>query len=291
MKTLFYLLLCSSLLVSCGKSTQTKLKVSIGALTVGEDFPGGLWIVGQHGETQQMFSKVVPKGSSEILFELENGQWKFMAIAWDGGADRQSFEGQAACDVKEGIELAGDELALDFVLSANNCDHNIYGQSYDRGTGNFNPIKFYSCSGISNDIEIGTLPEPGSFGCGSSERYERGNIKSVRIVLMNKELLDDESKVSRGAVSRCIDFRYSEIEYELSQIGLPRGEADSRVLFPYMVEAFTDAGCDRAVETPQRYFFSRGFVKPSFNLKALGVGSSGYTYLFMDSEPLNAGAF
>ncbi|MDA8793695.1 hypothetical protein N9N67_10625 [Bacteriovoracaceae bacterium] len=129
---------------SCSKKKNVKKKVLVQAqirMAALAGYGGGGILIGTNGP--ESFTYFLD--SNNLTIELPNGVWDFIVIAWAGGAG--SFSGNNLCDVKQGISLEGDEVALPFNLASGKCNNPILGPSFSRnGAGHFNPLYFNSCS-------------------------------------------------------------------------------------------------------------------------------------------------
>lgn len=124
MKSLFTLICLLALSVSCSQSgSKASLKVRNTLALGGADvYAGGLMIWGQ-GPNGQSFGRVLTS-TNEVSVNLPNGEWAFYAMAWDGS----SFSGTVSC-AQAKTSLAGEQVAVDLLLSNTNCSQSAFAGS------------------------------------------------------------------------------------------------------------------------------------------------------------------
>ena len=142
-KMILIVLVC--LLAACGakKGVSTAQFVVVGADGLSAD--GMLMIYGANSSTGSSFA-IPHLGTGESDFEIENGQWSFVVIAWDGP---RTLEGNLSC-ASVSRELLGGEVIITLTLTAEQC----------HGTGQSNvEVSFVSCEDddvLSNGAQLNT---------------------------------------------------------------------------------------------------------------------------------------
>lgn len=250
LKILFFITLIG--LVGCSPAPGTsKLKVSVAAVTGSAQFPGGLYLMGTHDKGKK-FIRVI-RATDTIELELENGKWSFASIGWDSQSEH--FEGNSYCGLQRGVELNGNEIALDLQANKENCNSKIFGTQVFNNQ--FYPLQFHTCSDIQDYILKGeTIPN--NFECGPSNSKEMfsGGLKSFKISL--KQFTEDGA-LKEGLSSKCINDSDTNAK-ELSAIKLPHGSP--YIQLPYEIKGYGGYGCNEG-DLLSRYSFLNGFVDPA----------------------------
>ncbi len=113
MKTLLLPALLLTLLAACSKpgTTPAQLQVSFGAITS----TGPVVITGK-GDNGHAFSRVLT--GSSLNLDLPNGNWNFLAMAWDAAG---LFQGNVRCGFQKSVNLSGGQITVDLVLTKSTC--------------------------------------------------------------------------------------------------------------------------------------------------------------------------
>ena len=113
-KMILTILVC--LLAACGskKGVSTARFVVFGVDGLSAD--GMLMIYGSNSSTGSFFA-IPHAGEGESDFEIENGRWSFVVIAWDGP---RTLEGNLSC-ASVSRELLGGEVVITLTLTAEQC--------------------------------------------------------------------------------------------------------------------------------------------------------------------------
>ena len=123
MKPLMSLILLLSLttLVSCGQQgkTSAKLEVSQNFIVDSNKFGGGLIITGE-SSTGQKFTLALDNSRGGSV-ELDQGNWTFTAVAWDGDNNNLKFEGTTYCGMSQ-ANLNSAEADVSISVSSANCN-------------------------------------------------------------------------------------------------------------------------------------------------------------------------
>lgn len=250
-KNSFILLLAlTSFLVGCGSQPgESKLKVSIAAVTGSANFPGGLVVFGSSTNGDR-FSKVINSSDSDEI-SIPNGTWNFAAIGWTEAAGllEASSINKVKCDVIQSANLNGGDFDLVMNTSNAKCANAIFGNELNVDT-NFKQLRFNSCLGVKRYIEeLGTIPE--GIACEPSDDIITGNADSVRISILELGL---DGSVTPGLISTCFNtFSHGAQD---SMVSLPFGSSNFAI--GYQIETFTDTSCSVGKNT---YIFQESFTK------------------------------
>lgn len=257
-KPILLLFLVSIFLVSCSqKSPQTKLRVSLGAISGSANFPGGLVLAGTNDKGDKFVQKV--SESDNLIIELPNGKWNFTAVGWDSNVN--SFEGNSYCDIKPNIELLGEDISFSLNATILKCSLPNFGTSSAGGplanTTGFYPIEVHSCLNIKPYLlRDGSQAAPTNLNCDGSDKDLPGSVKSFRVIIPNIKPTG-ETIVSTGINSSCIDITASKAATNLK---LPFGS--NNLAIPYIVQGFSEAACTGVI---QNYNYSKGFNSLTLN--------------------------
>lgn len=138
MKNHLLILLLLIIVTACSKAGKSSAKIAV--TIAGLSAPvGGMIVTGKQVDGGS-FSKVMSEDSVSLL--LENGDWNFLVVSWDGGTP---FEGKIRCDYKKAVTLNGKEVDLNFELSNLKCSSGdlAVSNSWDSGA---SPPDFKSTS-------------------------------------------------------------------------------------------------------------------------------------------------
>ena len=108
-RVFFLIIIITPLLISCGKKNKKLEKTVISFVTTSDALKGGAYIYGErlNGPTPATFSTGFILTKNEIEVEILGGQWRFLAIGWEGP---NALEGNNRCamayeDIKEGNKI------------------------------------------------------------------------------------------------------------------------------------------------------------------------------------------
>jgi hypothetical protein len=255
-------------LFSCAQEQKTNAKVSVRlASALNGEFAGSLILMGKHLQTNQTFFKQV--GVNGVSVELDNGDWKFAAIGWEGDPDPATgghFTGRSYCDVKPNISLSGGIVNLAFNATIAKCALPAFGglDSADPTNG-FKQLIVNSCIDIKRSLSTFGLQEnsPEDKGCGvkadgvtlesGSERYIDGINQYFKITMYGTGPNGDPSL---PISSRCISKL--NLKTPNSNIRLPF--SSSALPISYQINSFeSDASCAGAPSST--YTFDHGFYQ------------------------------
>lgn len=244
---LFFLLL--ALISACSKNpnkTDAKIKISLGALLdVNQYAQSGAMLWGKN-DKGDMFGEVLD--GSDLSLELNNGQWTFWAIAWDGSTPGEAFTGTSRC-AKTTSQLTGGDVQLNINLynsTCNSADFSPANSISDSGKNVFPNISFYDCDKLSDH---------NGFGCGNNINNAKGSSRRLMMVGFRKTAGSNFERVGNALVSKCYTGDFSSEH-------LPLG--NGHVPFYTVVQSFfSSSSCD---ETDPK-----GFYKDVFELGLVGT--------------------
>lgn len=253
MKLLLFFILIFS--IGCAKKeAQTKLTVSISAITGSALFPGGLVVAGK-SNTGKSFVRKVP--ANDILeLNLPNGSWSFSAIGWDGPA---IFEGDSFCDLQSNITLEGFEVALSFATTKAKCTSPFFGGTQVADTTNgFFPLQFNSCIGLEKHLleEGSQAAEPGG-DCDGGHGPLPGEAVSFTIEIPDvMNLNGSPTNLGTSLLSSCQDGASS--GQLNTSLRIPFGS--SVFGLPFIIKSHSSAGCSGTINT---YVYKDGLSQPA----------------------------
>ncbi len=183
MKTPFLLiLLISALLSSCsGKKAKTKANLNFILGAIGGDFTvfnGGAMLWGKRGGDK--FAYNLSGHNSSLQLELNRGVWDFYVVGWEGNG-AYDLTGDIKCGLVQGIDLQGEEAAINLTINNANCaDVQFTPSSYDYiGTGYTEPVDFpaFNLSTCRDMTNVNVTP-PSVTACNNEEK---GAIQSFKV--------------------------------------------------------------------------------------------------------------
>ena len=124
MKNIITMCLALTLIISCGKKTQsTQSKISfLGASAMtggGSIMGGGIIVVGHRIDESEKFTIALNNANDEQTLDLQKGDWEFAAIGWEGGSG--PFTGTNRCGYSGIINLNSAETAINFTMNYATC--------------------------------------------------------------------------------------------------------------------------------------------------------------------------
>jgi len=143
MKKFLGLLLPLFLLVSCG-TPKGKTAATFGlSFATGSYSTGGLMIFGKNNSRPGVYIGKRINTDGQVI-ELDNGNWDFVSIAWDGA---NQLEGNVKCASAENINLGGGDVNVGLSLTRYECTDKLFGPKPSKGqVGQFNPLSVVSCN-------------------------------------------------------------------------------------------------------------------------------------------------
>ena len=215
---------------------------------------GGIMIYGNNMTTGARFARAYPFGT----MSLPNGNWRFLAIALDGGGSSLPFEGILRC-ASAIIPLEGEEAQINLTLAQNNCTSELFGKLESKTSGQPNTLKVYNCDS-SVDINDNS----------SHDSCSVGNMGSFKVILPEIQLNGDIG--NDGIASVCMPTAGNPLIP--TDIVLPFFELGASNI-PFGIESFSDAACTTSLEL---YKFEQGHNFPA-------VDNIGRAYTFTDPLP------
>lgn len=155
LQTLFFIIWLSFTLCSCGnkKLSETEFAiVGLSAVTASQAASAGLVLVGQSAEHRFTVGLTSAQASSYSM-ELPNGQWTFMAIAWE---EAEVMTGVTRCAFASNVDLTGGSSSVSLNLSAAECANPAISSADSRDGTLFKTLSINSCLnpvGKANNIE------------------------------------------------------------------------------------------------------------------------------------------
>ena len=182
MKSLL-LLLVICCFYSCSPQQEiTKTKISLGAISQSDLFPGGLYIIAHNPQTQiGMIKRVF---SAELDLELANGEWEFGAMGWEGTS---AMDGNLKCFMSQPQKLTGAEVTVQLTLSDQGCTNDLFTpEKFSSGSPlKPKPLQVVSCSLLDK-------LNPNSFSEDETCENSIGSAKSFKVVLYDIALANTD---------------------------------------------------------------------------------------------------
>lgn len=271
----FAFLLLSLILVSCSQgSGKTNVKISLAAISGSENFPGGLFLYGKNKSIPEMgFARKVNADDS-LELELENGDWGFVVMGWDGS---NFYEGNSFCDAME-RKLDGAEVSLSFEATRAKCSPRFINGTDELYNG-FYSLKIHTCAGIQEYISSGQ-PIPSSFKCDGSMDIFNGGMKSFKVFLA--EYMPEKGE-SFSSESRCLTTVGSETP---ASVNIPLGS--EKIKTAVVIKGYSDTSCHSEVK---KYIFRDGirFAEDHLNAAAVLDSTTKTVNLFAHADLCNEG--
>jgi hypothetical protein len=169
MKKIFCLILIALLTTACGSKgkSQTSFKILSGNLTTASvtTFPGGILIMGHTLDDTQSF---VSAYTTDMVLELQKGDWEFATIGWMGV---NPITGNQQCAYQR-ASVQTDDFTLSFNMSYEACfkmqtsdgkwfTDPLYYNAIGGTLSGFKKLSIGTCSNIASNCS--TLNNPGSF--------------------------------------------------------------------------------------------------------------------------------
>ena len=214
----------------------TPAKISIGAQATADLFPGGLYIIlhkkaPTEAEELGEFRRVL---DTTLEIELENGEWEFGAIGWEGSTN---MGGKPKCFMSDSIILDGNDVAINLDVSYGGCRNNpFFAEGMHGADGAPNTTQIISCAGLDALDKTKNTINAGSDYCVSHQ----GAFKSFQIVGHDFSLgpvHDLLNRKSNPFLSKCLTgggFNYT----NLNEIYLPLFEN-----IPQTIRAYESTNC------------------------------------------------
>ncbi len=221
-KTIYLLILIS--LLACSKSPETKLEVSTSYLMAGTSGGAALYLT----NLDRKFTRTIILENNETTLAVENGNWEFVSILWDGN---EPLTGDLKCDRKT-ASLTGTATRIELTPSQVNCDDDFYSPPEFRKDGDTRSIRLVNCASTTS-ISAGV-------NCDDSAR---GMAESYRIRLVNSEPPVGFTAGATGLrlSSDCIPAEPAPNSITETNLQLPFGGKQFRPA--YAVDTFQDSNC------------------------------------------------
>ncbi len=248
----FAFLILAFIFVSCSQGPgKTNVKISLAAISGSEKFPGGLYLYGKNKSIPDMgFARKV-NADDTLELELENGDWGFVVMGWDGS---QYYEGNAFCDAMA-KKLDGAEVSLSLEATRANCSPRYINGTNELYNG-FYSLKIHTCAGIRDHIANGE-PIPSNLKCDGSMDIFDGGMKSFKVYLA--EYMPEKGE-SFSSESRCLATTSSTTP---ESVNLPLGS--DQIQTAVVIKGYSDANCGTEVKG---YVFRKGLRFPEDNFNA-----------------------
>ncbi|EQC43789.1 hypothetical protein [Bacteriovorax sp. Seq25_V] len=230
MKLFGSILLFLTILISSCSAPKSSTNAKFGLSFLNSDYDtGGLMVFGKNNRTNEYVGKNLTAGVNE--FELTNGTWDFIAIAW--GSASNIMEGTSKCGRVEGVNLSGEDTSVNFILTQDQCEKNdVFGKRVTFES-NFQiaPITILNCTNINagDDPDINDI----------AKKCFMGGAKSMKLKIPE---FDENGSVSTANAlsSRCFDF--SSTPQLATTIKVPIFNDQASPL-QVIYEAYTGSGC------------------------------------------------
>lgn len=248
-----------SLVTACAqKAPETKLKVSIGAISGSSSFPNGLIITGKNNLGFQFVRKVGLNDDLSIV--LPSGIWSFATIGWDADdpGNSNAFEGNSYCDIMNNVDLSGNEINLNMTVTTTKCSLPLFG-GHTNAAGFFK-LKINSCLGMKQYFEqSGPQAAPAGMACdGQNGNPFLANVKSFKVVIPEVNRFPNGNvKVTGQMNSECLTATDGAAN---TDIKLPF--SSQQFALPVTIHSYSSAGCSGA---PKLYHYKDGLNKLAIN--------------------------
>ncbi len=259
------LLLILALLASCsqGSKTQAKFALTLGAVAGSIAQPGGLMIYGHDKLKAKVFGQALTSSSQSM--QLDNGEWTFYAIGWQGP---QQMAGQVRC-AQASANLTGEDVTVNLTLTTAKCNTLPFTASgYFASTGQVQNLSFVTCSDL-----VGVT-------AGGDCTSTQGGHGSVRVSLVNytgsssgsvsggEELFSCQALAPGGVVTATI-------------LNLPVGGPDFSL--PTKIKAFASSDCSGTAGN--EFVFANGLINGAASAGTQALYDNGdTTKLFLLSD-------
>ena len=231
-------------------------------------------IYGYNIDLQEGFSRRwFPNAFNETL-ELPNGQWRFLATAWDGLGTSKVLEGVLRCALVDSF-LNGEETQISLNLTRNNCGQTEFGTPSSKDTSSGFPqpwaLTFYDCMNY-DAVEYR-----------DGQKCIKGITGSYRVILPEGGSFVGAS--GPGLVSGCQDHSSSTADH-LSSFRLPFFQLLASNV-PFIIESFTGSGCtnDKVV-----YDFNAGHLPGSQGGEATALTKDNQNNIYLYRDPCSSSA-
>jgi hypothetical protein len=218
MKSIF---LVFAVLIGCSKSSQTKLEVSASFLMSGSSGGAALYLT----NIDKKVSRTIILASHKVSLTLENGNWEFATVLWDGDAP---LAGTLKCDRKV-ASLTGTATRVELAPSAANCNDDYYSPPTFRSAGLTRALRIVNCLTVAGAAAGGH--------CDGSARGIAGSYR-VRLTVASP---DEKSSPVPDLESMCIVAAAAPASLTATNLQLPFGGTTFRPAF--VIDSFTDSAC------------------------------------------------
>lgn len=187
-------------LASCSPAPEkTKAKISFGASYAGDNFPGGLYILGHNISEDRVTMLRIENQNHELT--LDNGKWEFASMGWEGS---KPLGGNIKCFLSSKYELDGKDIDIEFNLTNAGCSHEFFTPNdFSSGTPKKpNQISVTSCAFMERKKSDDYTDD---YHCEDSPGLE----KSYKVLLYNVPLTHKDERDDRKFApfeSGCVNF-------------------------------------------------------------------------------------
>lgn len=259
-------------LYSCGNKTTTGTKINFkNSFSVSTSLSGGGYFLAKNHTLNKDFAIVINEDTKDL--ELDNGDWTFLAIGWDGiagGTPNNKLEGKVRC-AQTKVNLNGEDREISLSLSQAACNSTVFGPSVTRSS-------------------LGTPLKTIIKKCGDN-LYSCSNSTplAVKVVLNTKSPLGD---IRPGLESRCIvdqnpvtpEFDNSLVDLKLLYIAMATDFNKATFKF------YSDTSCNNLDYTliPNRTPVTINTTGTSSGTSNWAVSSNGSVSFFLADVPICA---
>ena len=269
MKKNLFLLPLLLLLQSCffgGSKTNATLKISSSFIFSGQTGGVVLYLINKDTNTQRAISLI----NNQIVLELDNGNWDFAALGWDGSSP---LTGSLSC-AKKSVVLGDSDANISLSLNASTCDDNFFSPPAYRVNNLTNTLRLINCSVIQGATS-GSNCDNSNRGIGSSYR--------VKILATPDVSINSLGTLNYGQLdslkTSCIISNGTPNSITNTGIKLPFGGTGLKL--STVIETFKDSSCS----TPLKqlfYPFGLGGTQQTDNLSTIFISTGGFGDVFLE---------
>lgn len=246
---LIYVFVLLALISACSKNpnkTDAKIKISLGALLdINQYAQSGAMLWGRN-DKGDMFGEVLD--GNDLSLELNNGQWTFWAVAWDGATPGEAFRGNTRC-AKTTSQLSGGDVQLSINLTNSTCNNADFSPATTLSTGGQNEFPNISFN------ECDKLSDHNGLGCGKNIHSAKSSSRRLLMVSFRKTAGSNIERVGSALVSKCYTGNFDN-----EHIPLGNGQTP---FFTVVQSFFSSISCS---ETDPK-----GFYKEEFEMGLFGT--------------------
>ncbi len=282
--------------------TPTRIEVTAANFTsnLGELGEGGVYLYA-YGPNGKSIGQVI--SGSSFSENLQNGNWTFYAVAWDGVGNGYGLSGAARC-AQSSVNLDGSEVNLSLVLTKENCESATFTGGHALRSTNFGitgyplidtfpELEMEICNKLPSVLELNDGANPLS-SCeydltNSDSKLNRGYFTSLKIVLpsfrkLNGAMTTLESEEDLETFCVQVNPENASVMKErgilhvddetVTALNIPMGSVNAP--FPFVVRGYYGSECEDEHPTGLKdIFLTKGRLENTAQVKPVVAISSG----------------